>query len=520
MTISNIYEFVNLGCTTSTPIPLSAFPSRLNINKIIGIGSTGNYLLTYNPLSSLNTLNHVFPNTDYLFISNTVPYTIICPTPTPTPTPTPSPTPTPTIFTTNTPTPTPTITPTPTPTNTPTITPSPTPTNTPTPTPTNTPTNTPTPTPTNTPTPSPTPSNTPTPTPTVPTYIIRRAGSNIYGESGTGSQMNSFGNVPGNFDIFKSTKSNTYLYTFARSTGTTTWYAAGRNTEGQLGVGDNTNKSTYTIVNGNWDYIAPAGAFTVAISAGTNTMFAAGTLTSLQANIPATSNTFVQLTGSWNTVLAGDNYVFAQSATPNSVWFTTGNNLSGQLGLGDRISRNGFNRLPGNWDSISPGYNHTLALSSGTPFANCRWYGTGSNNRGQLGVGDTTDRTTFTVVHVISSSTLVSTGSAFTIGISANGSYYKLFGTGANNLGQLGFSSFTNYTTFTSMTGTWSQFVGAGLGHTIGLSANSTVLLGTGYNEYGQLGLGDTTTRGAFSQISGSWSAAQAGALESFALLQ
>lgn len=131
MTISNIYEFVNVGCSTGTPIPLSAFPDRLKINKIIGIGNTGNFLLTYNPLSSLNSLNHVFPNTDYLFISNTVPYTIICPTPTPTPTPTPSPTPTSTIIVptnTPTPTPTPTNTPSPTPTSTPTPTPSPTPT--------------------------------------------------------------------------------------------------------------------------------------------------------------------------------------------------------------------------------------------------------------------------------------------------------------------------------------------------------------------------------------------------------
>ena len=523
MTISNLYEFVNLGCSTSTPVPLSAFPDRLYINKIYGISNTGDYLLGYNPLSGTNTLNHVFPNTTYLFISNTVPYTIICPTPTPTPTPSPTPTPTPTISV------TPTNTPSPTPTNTPTVTPSPTPTNTlvPTNTPTPTPTNTPTPTPTNTPSPTPTetpvPTDTPTPTPTntpVPVYNIRRAGSNIYGESSTGNQMNSFGNITGSFDNILSPKSITYLYTFALSTGTSSrWLACGRNTEGQLGVGDNSNKSSLTLVNGNWNYVGCAGPFTVAISAGTNLMFATGVLSSLQANIPTTSNTFTQLTGNWSRVFCGDSNVFALSAGSNDRWFTTGKNLSGELGLANRITQNGFNIIPGNWSTFRPGYNHTFALSSGTPSTSRRWYATGSNSRGQLGVSDTADRTSLTVVHVITSTTQLVAGSAFTVALSTNGTIQKMYGTGANNLDQLGFVSPTDVTTFTQMTGDWGSFVGAGLGHTIALSANSSVLLGTGYNEYGQLGLGDTTTRGAFSVISGSWTAVGAGSLDSFALL-
>ena len=172
MIITNTYQIVTLN--TNGNYELSAWPYRSYVDAIIGVSPDGKYINQYRPNDAYNSLARWVDGDTYIFISNTVPYSINAPTPTPTPTITPTPTQTPT----RTPTPTPTTTPTPTITPTPTTTPTPTPTRTHTPTPTITPTPTrthtptptitPTPTRTHTPTPTitPTPTHTPTPTPT------------------------------------------------------------------------------------------------------------------------------------------------------------------------------------------------------------------------------------------------------------------------------------------------------------------------------------------------------------------
>lgn len=160
MTITKLYTIDTYN--EIYPFPLEQWANKDFVKLIYGISEDGTYFTQFDPFSPYNTLTHLENKKMYLFISNTVPYTLIPPTPTPTPTPTstPTPTPTPTPTVTNTPTPTPTTTPSPTPTRTPTPTPTPTATGAPTFTP------TPTPTVTRTPTPTPTLTNTPTPTPT------------------------------------------------------------------------------------------------------------------------------------------------------------------------------------------------------------------------------------------------------------------------------------------------------------------------------------------------------------------
>jgi len=81
--------------------------------------------------------------------------------------------------------------------------------------------------------------------------------------------------------------------------------------------------------------------------------------------------------------------------------FVCGYNDHGQLGLGDTgdtTDRNTFTAVPALPDgkvaerAISGGYHTMILAEDGTVFA-CGW-----NNKGQLGLGDTTDRNTFTAV--------------------------------------------------------------------------------------------------------------------------
>ena len=78
-----------------------------------------------------------------------------------------------------------------------------------------------------------------------------------------------------------------------------------------------------------------------------------------------------------------------------TLW-STGNNYNGQLGLGDGADRTTFTEITTNVDDIKSvycGYDHTLILKNdGTLWS------TGYNGDGQLGLGDNTNRTTFTQV--------------------------------------------------------------------------------------------------------------------------
>ena len=73
-----------------------------------------------------------------------------------------------------------------------------------------------------------------------------------------------------------------------------------------------------------------------------------------------------------------------------------GRNAEGQLGLGDTTNRTTFTQVTTNTDNIKSvccGYDHTFILKND----NTLW-GCGGNQYGQLGLGNTTNRTTITQV--------------------------------------------------------------------------------------------------------------------------
>ena len=88
---------------------------------------------------------------------------------------------------------------------------------------------------------------------------------------------------------------------------------------------------------------------------------------------------------------------------------STGFNSSGQLGLGDTANRSSFTQVSGNWTAIAAGGEHSLALS-GT-----KMFSTGSY---QQGTGQITDKVSFT--EVSGNWDAIATGVYFSFALSAH----------------------------------------------------------------------------------------------------
>ncbi len=122
-------------------------------------------------------------------------------------------------------------------------------------------------------------------------------------------------------------------------------------------------------------------------------------------------------------------------------------------------------------------------------------YATGFNTSGQLGIGSTSDRSGFAQVttNVFNDAKQVASGEIHTLLVKTDGS---LWATGANGNGQLGLGDTINKTTFTQVTANINNDVvkaACGTNHSVILKNDGTVWT-CGYNYYGQLGLGNNTT--------------------------
>lgn len=132
--------------------------------------------------------------------------------------------------------------------------------------------------------------------------------------------------------------------------------------------------------------------------------------------------------------------------------FTAGENIFGQLGLGDRTDRTILTRVSPYagvyWTDIDAGYDHTVALSLSN-----KLYVAGSNYYGQLGLNQPTDtkEKTFTQVSGVygasgiwdedESFTHISAGSYHTAAINQSG---ELFACGNNGFGAVGDGTIVN----------------------------------------------------------------------------
>jgi len=203
-------------------------------------------------------------------------------------------------------------------------------------------------------------------------------------------------------------------------------------------------------------------------------------------------------------VSCGDNHTIVMTDdTSNNVW-VCGSNLFGQLGLDNNIDKNTFtNELSGTLFKnkkvigISCGGNHTIAITNDT--SNNLWV-CGYNNFGQLGIGNNSSINTFT--NELSGTPFnnkkvigISCGSIYT-SVITNDLSNNLWVCGYNFYGQLGLGNNSNINTFTNeLSGTLFKnkkiiSVSCGGSHTIAITDNSrNNLWGCGYNLNGQLGL-------------------------------
>lgn len=231
--------------------------------------------------------------------------------------------------------------------------------------------------------------------------------------------------------------------------------------------------------------------------------------------------------------------------TDGTLW-GIGSNNNGELGTGDILIRTTMTRIgtDSDWLDVSTtGYSHSLALKE-----NGSLWATGYNHYGQLGLGDTIDRLTFTQVgaeydwkviygNSYSSYAIKNDGQLYSWGGGLNGNlghgntldYHvptkvvtngggfdsltggqyaaiglkggKIWSCGWNLYGQLCLDNTTATNVFTERTAgeTW-NYVSLGAIHTL-LVKNDGTLWAVGHNSSGNLGLGDQTNRTVVTQV-------------------
>ena len=185
--------------------------------------------------------------------------------------------------------------------------------------------------------------------------------------------------------------------------------------------------------------------------------------------------------------------------------YTWGNNSKGQLGLGRNsdmvFSPSLVESLAGvPVAGVACGGNHTLVVTrSGAVFA---W---GSNNHGQLGLGDTTDRmwptqvTTLRNLRVLPGGVVA--GLEHSVALTSEGG---VFTWGSGRCGQLGHGTYNSETQprkVMELMGTSVSLVAAGDRHTLAYIPSRGKLYAMGVGGSGQLGRGDITCNTNLPQI-------------------
>mgnify|MGYP003294020037 CR=1 FL=1 len=176
--------------------------------------------------------------------------------------------------------------------------------------------------------------------------------------------------------------------------------------------------------------------------------------------------------------------------------YGAGSNGYGSLGLGDTSAKSSFTLIPGMTDvkQIAGGFQHTAILKNdGTVWTS------GYNSSGQLGLGNTTNKSTFTKVN-IDNVKQIACGENFTFAVKNDGS---LWACGLNETSQLGLNNYANKTSFTQVTTNINNDVKevfCGFNHTFILKNDGSVYA-CGYNTYGALGLDNTSTKTTFTKV-------------------
>lgn len=190
----------------------------------------------------------------------------------------------------------------------------------------------------------------------------------------------------------------------------------------------------------------------------------------------------------WKTVMAGGYHTCAVAATGRL--YCWGLNDSGQLGLGDHTDRTSATPVgtTTDWNQLSAGDRFSCGLRTPSNVRYC-W---GSNTYGQVGVGDTAERTT--PITRKGDPNWVYVGGSSADHACAISNVKQLYCWGRNDSGQLGFGDTVPWMVpMLESTLAWGEVVG-GYFHTCAIHSDGQRFC-WGANAYGQLGVGDTVDR-------------------------
>ncbi|MBI5778294.1 MAG: chromosome condensation regulator RCC1 [Planctomycetes bacterium] len=290
---------------------------------------------------------------------------------------------------------------------------------------------------------------------------------------------------------------------------------SGFNLSGQTGAPrSQTNLTSFTEINSGrgWKSIS-AGWFHTSVikSDGTLWTFGAGfTDYKESGEIPRQ----IGADTDWLSVASGGHYDIALK-TNRTLW-GWGHNQKGQLGLGDTANRTVPMLISpdSNWKMVSVGHSHTLAIK-----ANNTLWAWGENRFGQLGLGDTEGRLFPTQVGTNTDWASVSAGWNHTLAIKTDGTLWA-WGAGIHNQTQEAGASDGPATTPIRIGSdkNWA-FVSAGWNHNMAIKTDGT-LWAWGDNSLGQLGLGDIARVAMPTQIGNEtyWSKVECGQSSTLAL--
>jgi alpha-tubulin suppressor-like RCC1 family protein len=348
----------------------------------------------------------------------------------------------------------------------------------------------------------------PTPPPAI-NYYLYTTGLNTYGQLGLGDTINRSSPSLLSSGVSWLMFSN-YGYSSSGIQSDGSLWTWGRNNAGQLGSGTTVDRSSPVKVGTDSWYRVRVGyemAFGVKSD---RTLWAWGENSDGYLGLNSRTTLYysspVQVGGDlWEDVVPAGRitrqYVFAQRSG-SALIYTWGNNFYGQLGLNDVIARSSPVQLPVFSLNQMPfvAVNGYSVLGQKTDSTLWGW---GYNNTGQLGLGDTLNRSSPVQVGL----DLWSHGATtFTngFGVKNDGT---LWGWGQNNVGQIGTPNFSpaalSWTSMARTMGIRSTPAGVGVSSSTSVHAlrSDGTMWAWGENRRGELGVGDTTRRASPTQI-------------------
>jgi alpha-tubulin suppressor-like RCC1 family protein len=194
-------------------------------------------------------------------------------------------------------------------------------------------------------------------------------------------------------------------------------------------------------------------------------------------------------------------YEYLMAVGVNGKLYGCGINGNGQLGMGNNTNLSVLTEVSstsniGGIAYVACGVYHTIILG-----INNLVYGCGFNGSGQLGINNTTGKTSFTQLSLpCSYANKIACGGFYTTIL---GNDNLMYGCGDNSMGQLGLTDASNRYILTQATLpntiTSIKNIKCGYEHTI-IIGSDDLIYGCGRNTYGQLGINNTTNKNILTQ--------------------